>query len=59
MSNEYLDIAMERVIKQEVNAVLNKIRNEAANITINQGFDANECAISYNELLKIINKYAK
>ena len=28
MSNEYLDIAMEKVIKQEVNAVLNKIRAE-------------------------------
>ena len=28
MSNEYLDIAMEKVIKQEVNAVLNKIRTE-------------------------------
>ena len=28
MSNEYLDIAMEKVIKQEVNAVLDKIRAE-------------------------------
>jgi len=28
MSNEYLDIAMKKVIKQEVNAVLDKIRAE-------------------------------
>ena len=28
MSNEYLDIAMKIVIKQEVNAVLDKIRAE-------------------------------
>lgn len=28
MSNEYLDIAMKKVIKQEVNAVLDKIREE-------------------------------
>ena len=28
MSNEYLDIAMEKIIKQEVNAVLDKIRAE-------------------------------
>lgn len=28
MSNKYLDIAMEKVIKQEVNAVLDKIRAE-------------------------------
>ena len=28
MSNEYLDIAMGKVIKQEVNAVLDKIRAE-------------------------------
>ena len=28
MSNKYLDIAMKKVIKQEVNAVLDKIRAE-------------------------------
>ena len=28
MSNKYLDIAMEKVIKQEVNAVIDKIRAE-------------------------------
>jgi hypothetical protein len=28
MSNEYLDIAMEKVIKQEVSAVLDKIKVE-------------------------------
>ena len=31
MSNEYLDIAMEKVINQEINAVLDKIRDEIAN----------------------------
>lgn len=28
MSNKYLDIALEKIIKQEVNAVLDKIRDE-------------------------------
>jgi hypothetical protein len=28
MSNEYLDIAMKKIIKQEVNVVLDKIRAE-------------------------------
>lgn len=28
MNNKYLDIAMEKIIKQEVNAVLDKIREE-------------------------------
>ena len=33
MSNKYLDIAMEKVIKQEVNAVLDEIREEIINLT--------------------------
>ena len=28
MSNEYLDIAIEKVVKQEINKVLGQIRNE-------------------------------
>ena len=31
MSNEYLDIAMEKVIKQEVNKVLEQIKAEIEN----------------------------
>lgn len=53
MSNEYLDIAMEKVIKQEVNAVLDKIRAEIEQSRyglVNDGLDL---------ALKIIDKYTK
>ena len=58
MSNEYLDIAMEKVIKQEVNAVLDKIRAEidGAKVPKNRmSFfrDGINCA------LQIIDKYRK
>ena len=36
MSNKYLDIAMEKVIKQEVNAVLGKMRAEIEQIRGNE-----------------------
>lgn len=52
MSNEYLDIAIEKVIKQKVNTVLDKIRDEISVILTN----------SYDEgvkekALQIVNKY--
>jgi len=55
MSNEYLYIAMDKVIKQEVNAVLNKIRAEIA--------EEAKCTMNDNragglhKALAIIDKY--
>lgn len=43
--------------EQGVFDVLDKIRAEIAKRTIEQGFDADEWSISYNELMKIIDKY--
>ena len=67
MNNKYLDIAMEKIIKQEVNVVLDKIREEIKSkkfglidtedgrriqSDIHAGFDGGiECA------LQIIDKY--
>ena len=54
MSNEYLDIAMEKAIKKEVNAVLDKIRAEIdkwhhlTDKAFNDGIDT---------ALEIIDKY--
>lgn len=50
MSNEYLDIAMEKVIKQEVNAVLDKIKTEIIELRSKQNVGVLEC-------LNIIDKY--
>lgn len=36
---------------------LDKIKAKIAKRTIEQGFDADEWSISYNELMKIIDKY--
>lgn len=52
MSNEYLDIAIEKVVKQEINKVLGQIRTEISAILTN----------SYDEgvkekALQIIDKY--
>ena len=60
MSNKYLDIAMEKVIKQEVNAVLDKIRAEIEN-TIDQeklAFDG-QFDKGLNMALLIFDKYTK
>lgn len=63
MSNEYLDIAMEKVIKQEINAVLDKIRAEIDELEIyydNDYFSGNRDAMfKCDEVLQIINKYKK
>lgn len=53
MSNEYLDIAMEKVIKQEVNAVLEQIGAEIAEIDDRNGW------VPIDEVFDIILKYQK
>ena len=63
MSNKYLDIALEKIIKQEVNAVLDKIRDEI----IKKYWDCDICKYTYdghfnikgdiNDILQIIDKY--
>lgn len=58
MSNEYLDIAMEKVIKQEVNAVLDKIISEATSLKISYtDHDKDTYRRGVNDVLKIIDKY--
>lgn len=58
MSNEYLDIAMKKVIKQEVNMVLDKISDEIEQIEINGHIRDVECfRAGINTVLKIIDKY--
>ena len=41
----------------EQESVLDKIKAEIAKRTIEQGFHADEWSISYDELMKIIDKY--
>lgn len=50
MSNEYFDIAMEKVIKQEVDKVLEQIRDEIIELRSKQNVGVMEC-------LDIIDKY--
>jgi len=53
MSNEYLDIAIAKVVKQEVNAVLDKIRAEIEQLE-------NVCSKEHGciaEVLQVIDKY--
>jgi len=58
MSNEYLDIAMGKVIKQEVNAVLDRIKAEVEQVEINGYIRDVECFnAGINTVLKIIDKY--
>ncbi len=54
MSNEYLDIAMDKVIKQEINTVLDKIRAEIRN---EQNMDYKCHRKTYDNCLRIIDKY--
>ena len=62
MSNKYLDIAMEKVIKQEVNTVLDEIKQEFKAIyPKNYAGDLESggcsCIFSLNQVLDIIDKY--
>lgn len=62
MSNEYLDIAMEKVISQEVNKVLEQIRTEIEKLeylNIEDGSDGYDKYIEQYEVLKIIEKHTK
>ncbi len=56
MSNKYLDIAMDKVIKQEINVVLDKIRVEIEQITDTMGVSYNQY-VSKIDVLQIIDKY--
>lgn len=56
MSNEYLDIAMKKVIRQEVNMVLDKIRAEI--MAIGNWTTKGELPNGYLvKVLEIIDKY--
>lgn len=60
MSNKYLDIAMEKVIKQEVNKVLDKIRTEIEELKLHKAqflTSDNKVCIDSQEVLDIIDKY--
>ena len=58
MSNKYLDIAMEKVIKQEVDAVLDKIISEATSLKISYtDHDKDIYRRGVNDVLKIIDKH--
>ena len=51
---EAVDMAIEALKKEPM---LDKIRAEIAKRTIEQGFHTDEWSISYDELIKIIDKY--
>ena len=63
MSNKYLDIALEKIIEQEVNAVLNKIRTEINELEVhydNDYFSGNRDAMfKCNDILQIIDEHTK
>ena len=57
MSNKYLDIAMEKVIKQEVIEVLDKIRAEIEQMDFDFG-DFYDNTITIREMVfEVIDKY--
>lgn len=58
MSNKYLDIALEKITKQEINAVLGKIRAEIENFEINGYIRDIECFnAGIRHALTVIDKY--
>jgi hypothetical protein len=58
MSNEYLDIAMKNIIKQEVNVVLDKIRAEIKALSnSNPSYWHSGDMVDRDDVLEIINKY--
>lgn len=56
MSNKYLDIAIEKVVKQEVNEVLDKIRAEIADLD-DADYDYEGYYKAVTDALQIIDKY--
>lgn len=59
MSNEYLDIAMKKVIKQEINAVLDNIKKEIEQnaYPIVHGVNNHEKGMTLFGIFQIIDKY--
>lgn len=58
MSNKYLDIALEKITKQKINAVLDKIRTEIENFEINGHIRDVECFnAGIRHALTVIDKY--
>lgn len=62
MSNEYLDIAMEKVTKQEINKVLDKMRDEIERASHGKCYvgridGKSEEVLLLDEVLEIIDKY--
>ena len=60
MSNKYLDIALEKIIKQKINAVLDKIRAEIEHLdylNIEDGSDGYDKYVDQYDVLQIIDKY--
>ena len=58
MSNKYLDIALEKITKQEINTVLDKIRDEIENFEINGHIRDVECFnAGIKHALTVIDKY--
>ena len=58
MSNKYLDIALEKITKQEINAVLEQIRAEIEAIDVTMGM-TDYPFIPREKVLQIIDKYTK
>lgn len=61
MSNEYLDIAMNKVIEQEVNKVLEDIKAEIEQVleSLSDGGDDWFTAEKVNECIDIIDKHMR
>lgn len=62
MSNEYLDIAMKKIIKQEVNAALDKMRAEIKAASHGKRYvgrvdGKTEEVLLMDEVMEIIDKY--
>lgn len=55
MTHQEMEIKIKELEKRV--KALDKIKSEIAKRTIEQGFDADEWSISYDELMKIIDKY--
>ena len=57
MSNKYLDIALEKIIKQEINAILDKIRAEIVEEQSCWREDADAEWYECRRILRIIDNY--
>ena len=55
MSNKYLDIALEKITKQEINAVLEQISDEVNKLK--KVSNGNKVYVGINDVFDIIDKY--